>query len=354
MIFVCLSHFTWSYHELAGHDALARWLATIGALAPPSFILISGTMLGYLYRRASGKFAEIRLRAIDRALFLLTVGHILVFAAHLPQPEVAVSPFRLQFFTDSIAISTLVAVWLLTWMRLKSRLLLAGLSFAAGWALLVPFGLTSLPGELPWLALFLVGTLLGEALASESEGSAGLRFELLLRRLGVVAVVAGLSLRLLSMLLTRGEIVAAPLVGQGLEVLTSPWQKVPPSPVYALLFGGTSLVIASVPFTLERRNLASPFLTWTALLGRNSLFVFIAQYYVYYVALFYLRPDWSPWWPIFFVATLALLTIVTKLWADHGLNRWTTVGLPRLARALGEPRTRTRAHARRTAGSRNR
>src|SRR5947209_2248797 len=72
MILVCLSHFGTAYvrEEQSLHVQL---LLAVSMLASPSFLFISGMMLGLLYDRSRRDFAPTRVALLDRALFLLTV-----------------------------------------------------------------------------------------------------------------------------------------------------------------------------------------------------------------------------------------------------------------------------------------
>jgi uncharacterized membrane protein len=58
-------------------------LERIGMLATPSFVILSGMVLGVQYHTAGAAFARMQARFIDRGLFLLLVGHIVISLALL-------------------------------------------------------------------------------------------------------------------------------------------------------------------------------------------------------------------------------------------------------------------------------
>jgi uncharacterized membrane protein len=85
MLFVCLSHFAFAYFSADPTSVGGRThevLNAIGMVASPTFVLISGFLLGFLYRIQSGEFGPVRRRMIDRGIFLLTIGHALILLAH--------------------------------------------------------------------------------------------------------------------------------------------------------------------------------------------------------------------------------------------------------------------------------
>ena len=57
-------------------------VAKLSMIAFPAFMIMSGVMLGYLHRSNANQFQRIQTKLIDRGLFLLTIGHILIALAH--------------------------------------------------------------------------------------------------------------------------------------------------------------------------------------------------------------------------------------------------------------------------------
>src|SRR5438270_798218 len=82
MLLVLVAHFGIFYFGTAGAYASARLCKVIGWPATPTFIILSGLTLGMLYRERGAQFPSLRLKLIDRALFLLVPGHLLILLAH--------------------------------------------------------------------------------------------------------------------------------------------------------------------------------------------------------------------------------------------------------------------------------
>src|ERR1043165_2078322 len=82
MLLVCLSHFAAVYVRklsLAGstHLPVLPWPIALGMIASPTFVAVSGTILGLLFVVRKKSFDEQRLKLVDRSLFVLTVAHVL-------------------------------------------------------------------------------------------------------------------------------------------------------------------------------------------------------------------------------------------------------------------------------------
>src|SRR5438067_11359234 len=53
-----------------------------GMVASPTFAMLNGLLIGFLYRTAPERFDRLRIKLVDRGLFLLTIGHIVIVGAH--------------------------------------------------------------------------------------------------------------------------------------------------------------------------------------------------------------------------------------------------------------------------------
>jgi hypothetical protein len=345
MLFVLLSHFTGTYFGEGA--AIAPLLRTICMVASPGFMLISGMMLGFLYRRDRHDFGRIRLHLFDKALFLLTAGHLIIWLAHFLRLPDAHSLLRYSFITDSVAISVLLVSVTITGMRMRTRAV-AGLGvYVLSWLLVLTWqphvpsielikdtfvGAYGRPSAwlynvplLPWLGLYLVGTVLGERLGVLNACGDRDRFAREVFRLGVVAVTMSLVLKLAFQVIRSLLIVTHARTLEALRATASMAYKLPPSPAYMLLFGGSALMIFGIVLSLDERPLFDPFMRWTALLGRNSLFVFLVQYYVYIVALEYFRLPVITLWPVLFAGTVVLITLAARAWDRGGFNDYLSV-----------------------------
>ncbi|HKG94508.1 MAG TPA: heparan-alpha-glucosaminide N-acetyltransferase domain-containing protein [Gemmatimonadaceae bacterium] len=352
MLFVCLSHFGLEYFRFSGAGGVRDWVYRVGMVASPTFMLLSGLMLGLLYFSRPARFARTRLSLADKGLFMLLVGHWLIALACVPREGSWEKALRLGFMTDAIGVAVLVGPQLVSRLGMRARLALSAAIFAAAWCLVAwwhPHGGASavvrhlLVGPfphaqpntfplLPWFAVYLAGTALGEWAARHHAAGNWRAVERGLLRIGVAMVVLAVGVKLAMWGAERAGLFAA---GGSLELryeLTSPWRKLPPSPVYLLFYGGLGLAMAGLVMAADRARPLQPFVRAVALVGQTSLFVFIAQFYVYYVATYYLRLPYTPLWPLFFLASLAVILAAAHVWHSRGLNTVLTVRLPAIAR----------------------
>jgi uncharacterized membrane protein len=337
MAFVCLSHFGSTY--FAESDPRARWLQWIGMIATPTFVILSGIVVGDRMGGAAARLSGNRRWLVDRGLFLIVAGHPLIFLALVANG--AGSPLRWVFVTDVIGLCLLLAPLFL---RLRPPWRVAGglAILAVNWAI-VP--LRPAPGwplalkeflvgalvlrefehvfpVLPWLGVFLVATALGERVAN-------------VRRTGDAAV-ARFVWRMAFAALGAAAIARAAALFPRHPALV--WlahlKKLPPSPVYVAFFAGAGLVMLAAFIELERHDRLPTLRGVAALIGRNSLVVFIAQFYVYFTATVLLHPPVSDAWPIWFLVSLAPVLAVALVSDRVGANRHFTVGLRAPARKV--------------------
>src|SRR5438045_8054482 len=78
MLFVCLSHFASTYLAPWDNPSLSpivQWsgamAVTISMIASPTFVIVSGIVVGYLYRCNPSGMPSLRRKLIDRCLFPL-------------------------------------------------------------------------------------------------------------------------------------------------------------------------------------------------------------------------------------------------------------------------------------------
>ena len=340
MVFVCLSHFGLEYFRRLDEPSIAKALYMVGMIGSPTFMLISGVMLGLLYEMRRGRFTQHRILLADRALFMLTVGHCLIMVANAPRLESLSETLQRGFITDALAVALLLGPTLVVNTSRRERALLAVSLFAGAWLLAIRWMPTnaldevvryllvgSYPNDLPhnfpllpWLAVYLGASVLGQWIGEQLARGQRLKVERSLLAWGVAAVTFVMVYKLAQWSLPMPS---SPL----LTVLGSPWKKLPPSPAYLLFYGGLGLVMVAGTLIAERRKLLQPLFKWAALLGRASLLVFILQFYVYYGLLLSLNLPYTPFWPLVFVASLAGITGLAKVWDDGANNRYLTVGL---------------------------
>lgn len=340
MVFVCLSHFGLEYFRRLDEPAIASALYIIGMIGSPTFMLISGVMLGLLYETRRERFQHYRMLLADRALFMLTVGHLLIMVASAPRLESLSETLRRGFITDALAVALLLGPTLVAHVSRRVRALFALILFAGAWILAIRWApvnafdavlryllVGAYPNELPhnfpllpWLAVYLGASVLGQWIGEQLATGRQRKVERTLLAWGGAAMTLVVLYKVCQWTLA---LPSSPL----LAVLASPWRKLPPSPAYLLLYGGLALVLVAGTLAVERRKLMQPLFNWATLLGRASFFVFILQFYVYYVLLLSLNLPYTPFWPLVFVASLVGITVLAKVWDDGANNRYLTVGL---------------------------
>jgi len=343
MLFVFLAHFGWIYLQPLV-PAQAGWASTIGMVASPTFMVISGMMLGFLYRKSGARFDGIRRTLIDRGLFLLTIGHVAIVVAHIAVSGSIAVAFTWGFITDAIGFSIVVGPLIITRLSPQARVVIAlGLYMVswlaiAAWApngALLGFFKETLFGNLegnehyfynfplvPWFCIYLLCSVLGERLATHyARGDRRAMSRLVLKATIACAALAALLIAY-RLAADRGWAPAGELV----LALTGPRHKLPPSPAYFLSYSAIGLAIMWVLLEAERRGWFTRSLAVLALLGQSSLFVFVLQYYVFYTVIFLLPLPYTPLWPLILAAAAGLITLLAHLWLRQGYNRFITVG----------------------------
>ena len=345
MLFVCLSHFGLEYFRLMG-DPPARVLCyTVGRIASPTFMLISGITVAMLYEMRRAEFGRLRLTLLDRGLFLLTAGHVLIMLSTIPREGSLSAAVRLGFITDAIGVALLMGPTLVQRIGPGARITLAGGLYALGVALTLGWapeaevlrvvryllvgafpeaGANNFP-VLPWVATYLAGTVLGQLAVSAERRRAG-GAERVLAWAGVICLSVVICTKLASWyLLPSGT--GSVVVGGATFDFFSPWQKLPAAPLYLAAFGGCGLWLIAAILWIARKGYATPCVRASAVLGRASLFAFILQFYVYYVGFHLLELPYTRAWPLYFVASVALIWLGARWWDSQGYQRYLTVGL---------------------------
>ncbi|NPC73893.1 MULTISPECIES: heparan-alpha-glucosaminide N-acetyltransferase domain-containing protein [Corallococcus] len=346
MLLVFLSHFADAYlYPLGGEAAhLRERIHLLTRLATPGFMVISGLMLGLLYAR-SRDFGPLRTRLQRRGLFLLTAGHLLIVPTYRFWPDESLVLLRTLPVTDTLAVALLVGPWVVTRLNGRARAVLGLGLFALSWTVSlcwwpewivartfkeVFFGQRELSVLLsgfpvvPWLGVYLVGSMFGEWLGTWGRADVkgvGRRFELV----GLGIAMGGAALVVLH--------IAVHHLWHGagfdtLMALTSQSQKYPPGPAYVALYGGTALALMGLLLHAEQAGYLSRFLRAASVIGRHSLLAFVLQFYVYYAGLYLLRLHYTPLWPLLFVFTAGLQWCALYAWDLRGRAREASARLP--------------------------
>lgn len=365
MFFVGISHI--SYYILSSAPHLSATLRALGFFATPNFLLMSGLACGYQLARVNTVPAAWRI--VDRGLFVLLVGHCLIAGslAYIVRPGTA---FVHIVITDSIGLILCMAPLL---RHISSRQLLetGGVLFVAATAIgelwrpttmlgaaiagpLLGVDVGILPDNgwisatVPLAGLFLIGAGIGKFINTlQRERSAAAAWKPLLLS-GAAAIILAVVLNVIRHLIKH------PPVGTfDPSFWDDAWlnlldvrQKVPPTPAYALFYGGIGIALVGLIGLLPRgagrlpRHLQSA-ASIPATVGRAS--------FVSYVSLQWMV-DFTPrclgfdgWLaiPALALSYLILITLVmfliARTWDRHGGNRLLTVGLRPRARSPAGP-----------------
>jgi uncharacterized membrane protein len=359
MLFVLLSHFLEGFFP--NPNGFHIFLGDVTEVASPTFVLISGALVGFLYRVRPDAFAQLRVKLIDRGLFLLTVGHLLLLGGHY-----AMTPtFRWLPITDAVGFSMLVSPWIVTRTRSSSRLLFSAGLYATTW-LVVAFWYPASAGEiiketifgslkptfyayvfplLPWVSVDLAATVLGEYIAVLHVRGNHDAIGALLNRLWIGGVSSGLALAVALKGVSTLWPVASGKFAEVVYGVRALHTRIPPGPVYLLFYGGLGMLLLRLCFIAERRTgnrVASVFVKYASAIGQSSLFTYVWQYYVYYTGLHLIRASlpfqWA--WPAYFGLTAVVVLGPALWWQRAGYNRFITVGYPYLVGSQTPPMIR--------------
>lgn len=355
MLLVCLAHFLDIYvlSDVSSRSAFIDVLMLVCRAAAPTFVLISGVLLGYQAAARGAHFEAFRIRLLDRALFLVTVGHIAIswsFAARFGFGR------ALAFgqITDTLAFCMLVGVYLVPIMSTRLRLL-SGLCLSVVSCLVWPVWhpadpllrliksvlLGPLAGDpmvfffplLPWLGLYIAGTAMGGWL-KDVRPDAGVLINKRFFTVSLGMIVGVLAVKAGFMALSYGG--APELTWAG---YFSIHQKYPPGLLYLVLYGGAALLLLSVLFSTGPSSWMRKGLRLAEPIGRNALPTFIVQFLFYYAG-FYLVVTAvgavSPWTAgVLWLISIMAIWGFAKVCQHYRISRFITVGLPRLMSVRG-------------------
>jgi uncharacterized membrane protein len=352
MFFIGVSHI--SFYLINDSGVLATHARAIGFVATPNFLLMSGLACGYQLAHAPTTVTA--LRSVDRGLFAVLVGHLLVTASivYMVPPGTA---FEHIVITDSIgallcmapllkhasaqrllwvgaAVFALSSLFALSWHPATgAQILLGALLLSVNDGGMPDIGWTS--PTLPYMGIFLVGAGLGKLIYDcRREG----RAEALSVRLAVagsVAIVAALAVNV-------GRHFVKPLLMS--HFAPKNWADVvlttinirhdaPPTLTYGLFYGGIGIALVGFLGMLPRRE-PDTFLVrmvrLAAVIGRASFVSYVAQQWLI---------DFIPIWvgfdswltpatcPIYLVLTTLIMFWVARVWGNWKANRYMTLGL---------------------------
>jgi uncharacterized membrane protein len=342
MLLVCLSHFADVYFAGRTGQSQADALRDVGMIASPMFVILSGMTLGFMYRTTGAGFAATKRKLLDRALFMITFGHVVIVLVTMQRMGSIHRPWLVIYITDVIAVCVVVGCALVGRLSVRQRAILGTSVYTLSWLAILVWHPVALPLRriqhllvgpfqtnswiyavplLPWLGVYLASTALGEHFGGMSVRGLRLAFTRLLLRMGTVAIVLGIGVKLLFLVLKAARDLPDGDAFQMVYLLSTPMEKLPPSPDYLLCFGGVALVLIAL---LLRFSATIPTAITSVLgaIGRSSLFVFMLQFFIYYTFLFALRPFPYRLWPIALVASVAVIALPAMVWDTLDMNRF--------------------------------
>lgn len=345
MLAVFLGHFAECY--LREHGFPMRPVYVLSQLASPTFMLISGTLLGFFHVTRRARFGDVARNYFGRALFLATISRVLILLFHMPMSCGARAVIHWGFITDAIAVCLMVGPLVVARTSPRVRMALASLLYLFSWWVLVAWAPTSRFGHLvqetlvgphggvgtrwftdmfpvlPWLGVFLIGSCFGEKLGAMPADRWGRA--VLAGRWGAMALFLAAAARWVGMVGGGSGGWLSPLRVRG---AFSPFGKLPPGPVYLGLYAGVGFLLLAILLACEGTLVLAMARTWLETAGRHSLILFVAQYGVYFTLVPLANLPFTPWWPLVFLATVAGLLLFVRWWDRRGWSRYLTVPIP--------------------------
>lgn len=341
MLFVFLSHFAEVYFQNNHQQAILEKCWHIGMVASPTFMLISGIVLGYLYCINKNNFKRIKLKLIDRGLFLLTIGHVFILFAHIPMTHGIRNALHWTFITDAIAISIITGPLIISYLSKAKRLLL-GLSIYIVCLLVIYFWrpasimiLNILEEELIgtlhkfffvdnfsiliWFSVYLCGSALGEIIGELHLEQRDYKIKIFLSQLGILLITSAIGIKFIY------HFLLSPGFKENFFFLSNFFQKNPPGPTYLFFYGGIGLLILTLLFWLEEKKWFGHLLNILSNIGKASLIIFIIQYYVYFSLFEIFHLAFTKLWLIYFILSVVLIILCGNYWLKKNYNKYFTI-----------------------------
>ncbi|MGH7183711.1 MAG: acyltransferase family protein [Nitrospiraceae bacterium] len=349
MLFVFLAHYSQIYfvETTAWAQLFHSYGVMTGRIAAPAFVLVSGFLLGFLYQNRSGDWGAVRIHLIDKAIFMATVGHLLIALFVAAKTTTALWQ---RHITDTIAFCVLLGTLVVPRTTPLMRLALAGALYGMSWIAWLFWDPTISIGTflkgvfigaqtedasifwfplMPWGSLYLAGSGLGGYAGAQNAKELHTSVAVRLIKIGVGAVALSMVIRVIDQFLEHS---LSPRPHAMLHASASLYQIYPPSPSYLLLYSGISVMMIGGLYLVERAWRGQPVAQVLEDLGQSSLIAYVLQFLVYYTAIFLLvtKTDLAPTglWPVYFLTSVALLLLLVRMSRRVGLNSLCTVGLP--------------------------
>jgi hypothetical protein len=342
MAFVALSHFSWTLEHT--RPGLAELLEDVAMIASPTFLLLSGAMLGLLQLRRKDGLPLLASRLFHRGLFVLVVGHLMISGASalthdLPYWSVVLDRV---YITDVVGIC-LMLLPRLTVQRGVGTLLTIGIALYLC-ALLVGylwqptragsvvveqifFGAHGHAGRqlmdfaspiVPYVGVYIAGIGLGSYIDKVAGGSIESREAWRIVGVAVTMLFIAVCAKAVFML---AHVDLQTRVGAVVHELTSPFQKLPPSPAYLMTFAGLGVLALCGFFWMERHASRALPLRAFAVLGQCSFFVFILQFYIFGPMSDHPDAFGGRFWWLSYLGAMAVIGCLALAWRRARGNR---------------------------------
>ena len=348
MLFSCLAHFAWWLHAV--YPDTSATLAAIGMVATPTFLLLSGAMVGMLSASAAQHGRDLKL--FNRGLFLLTVGHSLIALAESHLSGGFLRTLRGVTVVDEIGLCTLIAAFfipqlsrgkfcvtvakcaalllLVAWMLNLCWLPSAPVSYEAAEVLvggnIILADPTAHTPLLQYAAIYAIGLPLGHFFACDVRREVSVTdVATRLASVGALLVSVALAMRLARYGLDH----LATMHSLSMDITLKITGKTPPTPAYLLFFGGCGLMLIGASFRMYASASAAARwpLEWMAVIGRASLLIFVLQYFLFWTLPDLLNVHPTRFAPLLFIGNVLLVHAIAGAWGNLRGNRWLTFGI---------------------------
>ncbi len=362
MIFSCLAHFGWWIHPV--YPRIGDFVAALGMVATPTFLLISGSMVGLLATTARATGADIRSQLFNRGLFLLTVGHFLIALAEAHRDGGLLKTLAGASIIDEIGLCTVAAAFLVRYIAsfkiCVRAAMLAAAVFMAAWAVTLLWQPSSqflialkqifvgartdgkevlayTAPTLQYIAIYTMGLPIGHLLAKYLSG------EVSQDRIASAFIKWGAVLLTFALVLRLGrhcaDVAQLSIASRAMDLTLSISAKIPPSPLYFMFYAGAGLILVGAQFLFWKPNrpIGHGMVEWLATIGRASLFVFVLQYFLYWTLPDLLNIAPGPLSGLVFLGNIIIIRCAALGWSSVQGNKWLTFGL-RLSGAANNSR----------------
>lgn len=347
MLLVCLSHFALIYSSSSGVSFDSVYYFTM--IAAPTFMVVSGILLGFFYVIKRSSFELVRRDYINRGIFILIIARLFICSAHILKSHGFLESLKYVYITDAVGVNIIIGPILIIKVRPIYRIVLGFGCMILAWVIIILWEPQNNYSELfkeaifgdweysyfhvthytfpllPWFGLYFISSYFGERLgttASEKDNSKTIMY---LLKVGLCSITVAVLVKLIFWLLKYYT--SWPVFKNfTIWALVNPLQKSPPSILYFLFYGGFGLFFIGYLLYLEQKKLLFFYLKMTATIGRNSLFIFIIQYYFYYTVLYAMHLHYSQIWLVYFLFSLFCIFWLSKICDSMKLNRFLTLG----------------------------